>query len=215
MIKKFFSTLLLTAALTIILTNHTYAEEISNKIINVALILDTSGGKFSEPEKVYQTFQNSIDKIFKKEPQFNIIPIDETDPYIQIYREENNLMIGVDDDYTQTNNKDLSLKKKDIEAIGKYFKADYIVYARVTTTEPRFADGVFSVSKKINITLDFRIWSDKKADFVYARRAMKTGSSTSIYLGAGSASHAVERGLKKCLQDIEKNSDKIKTSMIS
>ena len=79
---------------------------------------------------------------------------------------------------------------------------------------PRFSGGFMSASQKVNVTLDFRIWSDKKADFVYTKRAMTTGTSTTVYVGGmGSSSHAIEKGLKKGLKEIEKDSVKIKTSM--
>ncbi|MBR2179092.1 MAG: hypothetical protein IJ862_01685 [Selenomonadaceae bacterium] len=194
-------------------SGQTSAEEINADKINAAFILDTPSGKFSEPEKVYASFQSSMDKIFNDDPQFNIIPFNDTDPYVQIYREENDLTFSVDDDYTQVSNRDVSLKKKDIDSICKYFNADYVIYVRVTSTAPRFYDGAFTVSKKINITLDFRIWSDKRSDFVYAKRAVRTGASTSVYLGSGSAARAVDRGVKKCLKDIEKDSHRIKVSM--
>ena len=203
------------AVILIMTTNNNQisAEEVNIDKINVAFILDTPSGKFSEPEKVYNSFQSSMDKIFKGDMRFNVIPFNDTEPYVQIYREENDLTFSVDDDYTQVSTRDVSLKKKDIDTICKYFKTDYVIYVRVTSTAPRFYDGAFSVSKRINITLDFRIWSDKKADFVYAKRAVKTGSSTAVYLGSGSAARAVDKGVKKCLKDIEKDANIIKATM--
>lgn len=212
MFKKVFS-IILTAMMILILNNHSFAEEMNSKNIKVALILDTSGGKFSEPEKVYQIFQDSIDQMFKDESQYDIIPVSETDPYVQIYREENDLTVGVEDDYTQTSNRDLYFKKNDIKNIAQHFKSDYVIYARITTTAPRFSDGIYAISKKVNITLDYRVWSRFKNDFVYANRIIKTGHSTSIMVGSGSSIHAIEKGLKKCLKDIEKDEQKIKANM--
>lgn len=212
MFKRVFS-IILTAIVVLIFNNHSFAEDMGNKNVKVALILDTSGGKFSEPEKVYQIFQDSIDNLFKNDSQYDIIPVSETDPYVQIYREENDLTVGVEDDYTQTSNRDLYFKKNDINNIAKHFKADYVIYARVTTTAPRYSDGIYAISKKMNITLDYRVWSQNKNDFVYANRVIKTGNSTSILIGSGSSTHAIEKGLKKCLKDIEKDNNKIKETM--
>ena len=205
-----FTVLVLIAAVG---SNRTFAEAINDDSISVAFVLDTPSGKFSEPEKVYESFQSSMDKIFKDDARFRVIPFNDTEPYVQIYREENDLTFSVDDDYTQVSNRDVSLKKKDIDNICKYFKTDYIIYVRVTSTAPRFYDGPFTVSKRINITLDFRIWSNAMADFVYAKRAVKTGASTAVYLGSGSAARAVDKGVKNCLKDIEKDAHRIKACM--
>ena len=213
MSKRFCLILVSVILLVTIGSTRTFAESFNTDNINVAFILDTPSGKFSEPEKVYADFQSAMDKIFKSDERYNIIPFNDTDPYVQIYREENDLTFSVDDDYTQVSNRDVSLKKKDIDNLCKHFKTDYIIYVRVTSTAPRFYDGPFTVSKKINITLDFRIWSDKMADFVYAKRSVKTGTSTAVYLGSGSATRAVDKGVKKCLKDIEKDVNRIRACM--
>ena len=213
MFKRF--CLILTALILLVSVGNTRtsAEVINADKIDVAFILDTPSGKFSEPEKVYESFQGSMDKIFKDDVRFSVIPFNDTEPYVQIYREENDLTFSVDDDYTQVSTRDVSLKKKDIDNICKYFETDYIIYVRVTSTAPRFYDGPFTVSKRINITLDFRIWSNAMADFVYAKRAVKTGASTAVYLGSGSAARAVDKGVKNCLKDIEKDAHRIKACM--
>ena len=169
----------------------------------IAILLDTPTGMFSEPEKVYATIQESLDKIFQGSPQYNILPIGETDSYVQIYREENDLTVNVDTGYTGVAQRDLSLKKEDVNKICKHFGADYVIYTRVTTTAPRMSMGFMSMGQK------------DKSDFTYTKRTMTTGSSKTIYAGGmGSSSHAVEKGLKKGLQEIEKDSLKIKTAMI-
>lgn len=214
MLRKLFSSLLF-AVMLCSLSHQVYAVDLNDNKITVAVVLDTPGGMFSEPEKVYTTVQESLDNIFKGSAQYKILPIGETDSYVQIYREENNLTVNMDTEITGVAQRDLSLKKTDINKICKHFEANYIVYTRVTSTAPRVSIGFMSAGQKVNVTLDFRIYSDKKADFVYMKRAMTTGSSKTIYAGGmGSSSRAVEKGLKKALEEIEKDSTKIKNSMM-
>lgn len=52
------------------------------------------------------------------------------------------------------------------------------------------------------MTTDFRIWDAKQAKYVFIKRYQTTGSSKSIYVGMGSTSHAIEKGLKKALDKI-------------
>ena len=49
---------------------------------NVAVILDTPAGMFSDPEKVYETVQTSLDNIFGT--SYEIMPLGESDSYVQI-----------------------------------------------------------------------------------------------------------------------------------
>ena len=99
-----------------------------------------------------------------------------------------------------------------------HFNTDYLVYIRVSTTNPRSTGGVFTSGQKVNVITDFRIWSRAKNDFVYLKRATTTGSSNTVNVsifgrGSGSAEHAVEKGLKKCMQQIEKDKNKILAAM--
>lgn len=207
--------LLVLATMMFSVSHQAYALDLDGEKSTVAVVLDTPGGMFSEPEKVYTMVQGSLDNIFKGVAQYKILPLGETDSYVQIYREENDLTLNMDTAITGVTQRDLSLKKDDISKICKHFEADYVIYTRVTSTAPRVSIGFMSAGQKVNVTLDFRVWSDKKADFVYTKRAMTTGSSKTIYAGGmGSSSHAIEKGLKKGLEEIEKDSLKIKTSMI-
>ena len=191
--------IVLAAMMIVVTSNVAFAADSDGKT-TVAVVLDTPGGMFSEPEKVYATIQESLDKIFQSSPQYKILPIGETDSYVQIYREENDLTVNVDTGHTGVAQRDLSLKKEDVNKICKHFGADYVIYTRVTTTAPRMSMGFMSMGQKVNVTLDFRVWSDNKSDFTYTKRAMTTGSSKTIYAGGmGSSSHAVEKGLKKRL----------------
>lgn len=99
--------------------------------------------------------------------------------------------------------------------ICKHFGADYVIYMRMTNSMPRYYGGFWTAGQKVNVVLDFRIWSDKKEDYVYAKRTTTTGSSNTFYVGGmGSSSHAVEKGLKKGLQEIEKDASKIRLAMV-
>ena len=206
MLKKFFNVFIMTVVLIVVSNNQAFAYR-------AAVILDTPSGMFSDPEKVYKTLQTSFDNIFGAGS--DIMPLGETDSYVQIYREEHDLIYTADiDDSTQTSNRDLILKKEDIKATCKHFGTPYVIYVRITSTAPRTSVGFFTASQKINVTLDFRIWSDSEGDFTYAKRTSATGASTTVYAGGnGSTSHAIERGLKKNLQQIEKEASTITSAM--
>ena len=66
-----------------------------------------------------------------------------------------------------------------------------------------------SAGQKTNVTTDFRIWDAKQEKYVFIKRYQTTGKSSSFYLGMGSASHAVQKGLDKALEQITKDKDKI------
>ena len=106
MLKKFFNVFIMTVVLIVVSNNQAFAYR-------AAVILDTPSGMFSDPEKVYKTLQTSFDNIFGAGS--DIMPLGETDSYVQIYREEHDLIYTADiDDSTQTSNRDLILKKEDI-----------------------------------------------------------------------------------------------------
>ena len=215
MVKNLLSIFFMVAIIIIATNNPAYAIELGSEKSKVAVVLDTPGGMFSEPEKVYETLQQSLDTIFQGTSQYQILPIGETDSYVQIYREENDLTATVETPMGGTYTRNEMLKKEDIETICKHFDADYMIYVKVSSSTPRFSGGFMSASQKVNVTLDFRVWSNKKSDFAYTKRAMTTGTSTTVYAGGfGSSSHAVEKGLKKGLKEIEKDALKIKSAMI-
>ena len=205
----------LAAMLLIFNGNSASALDLGGEKATVAVILDTPDGMFSEPEKVYESIQQSLDKIFAGTSRYDIMSIDETNSYVQIYREENELVSDVETGMGQVYVNRIMLKKEDMDNLCKHFDADYVIYTRVSSTMPRFSGGFISASQKVNVTLDFRIWGNKKGDFIYTKRTATTGTSTTFYAGGiGSSSHAVEKGLKKGLQAIEKDAAKIKAAMI-
>lgn len=205
MLKKVFSTLLMTAMILFVANNPAFAQ--GNKIV---VIFDFPTGTFSEPEKVYPIVETSLNNILG-DMEREMVPIDETENYVQIYREENNLIAsnGAEEGDETT----FYLKKDDINKICQYFDGDYLIYARLTNTVPKITGGFFTVSQKINIVLDFRVWSSNKKDFSYMKRATATGSSTAVLAGIGSSSRAFEKALMKNLQKIEKDKNKIREAI--
>lgn len=211
MLKKIFTALCMAAVIV-------FAAQTQASATAVSVVLDTPAGNFNEPEKVYETTQASLDVIFKNNPQFEVMDVSECDAYVQIFREENGLAATTDDTYLPDAKRDLTFKKEQVATMCNHFNTDYLVYIRVSTTAPRSTGGVFTSGKKINVITDFRIWSRAKNDFVYLKRATTTGSSNTVNIGmfgrgSGSAEHAVEKGLKKCMQDIEKDKNKIIAAM--
>lgn len=204
MLKKFLATLFTAVLILAVANSQAFAAS------RVAIILDAPTGMFSEPEKVYASVQATLDKILKNSYEYEIVPIDETASYVQIYREENDLVSTVTTEGVAV---EAFLKKEDVDKICKHFGSDYIIYTRVSTTIPKVSVGLFSASQKVNVVLDFRVWSDRKQDFTYTKRTTTTGSSTAIYAGLGSSSRAVDKGLKKGLQEVEKDPSKVRAAM--
>lgn len=204
MLKKFFSTLFVAAMLIFAANSSAYAEK------NVAIILDAPTGMFSDPEKVYAAVQTTLTNIVGTSSDYKILPIEDTASYVQIYREENNLTDAVTTEGVAVES---FLKKEDINKICQHFGSDYVIYTRVSNTAPTISAGLFSVSQNVNVIMDFRVWSSEKKDFTYLKRTTTKGTSTAIYAGIGSASRAVDKGLKKGLQEVEKDKVKILASM--
>ncbi len=204
MLKRIFSALCM-AMLVLFVANGSAAAE-----TKIAIVLDAPTGMFSEPEKVYNSVQETLDKILKNSTGYDIIPVSDTADYVQIYREENDLLTTVTTEGVAVEN---FFKKEDISNICQHFGADYVIYTRVSSTMPKISGGLFSNSQKVNVILDFRVWSEGKKDFSYTKRATTTGSSTAIYAGIGSSSRALEKGLKKGLQEVEKDASKVIAAM--
>ena len=221
MLKKFvFITLL---SLMSVLSFHSKVEmaslpsDVTESVsapFKISVILDTPAASFAEPEKIYKTVDTSLKKIFSEDSKYQLQPLGDTDAYVQLYREEKEQATTVDNGIVTTNGeRDLSLHKDDLINISEHFGSDYMIYIRVTNSIPKFTGGFFTAGQKVNVILDFRVWSSIKNDFVYLKRHMTTGSSTSIYIGMGSSSRAIDRGLKKGLKEIEKDAQQIKAAM--
>lgn len=183
--------------------------------VNIAVVLDTPGGYSAEPEKVYTTIKETLNKIFTNKSLYNLQPIEDNDAYVQIYREENGFAMNEDTGVVTTNGaRDLSLKKNDLSKLNEHFGADHLIYIRITNSMPQVTVGFMTAGQKVNVTMDFRVWSKEKNDFTYMKRTMTTGSSSSFYVGIGSSSNAIEEGIKKGLTEVEKDAVKIRTSML-
>ena len=170
----------------------------------VAVILELPHAVLSEPQIVHKNLDETLNKIFGDYSRFKIIPVEETSLYFQLYLEENDLL----------NSFDSYLKKENLSELDQYFESDYLIYVRVSNGISKFSAGLFSASQKVNVTTDFRVWSEEKSDYVYLKRFQETGKSTSVYVGIGSAEHAIEKGLKKALKQIEKDAVKIRAAMM-
>ena len=204
MLKKIFSVLCMAAVIVFATHSQAFAAK-------VAVVLDAPTGTFTEPEKVYSLVEASLGKILQNASEYEIISPADTENYVQIYREEHDMIMSTGAD--EGSHEEKWLKKEDINNICNHFGGNYVIYVRVTSTAPKVSVGFFSNSQKMNVVTDFRVWSNVKKDFSYMKRATTQGSSTAIYAGMGSSSHALEKGLKKGLQEIEKDSAKISEAM--
>lgn len=204
MLKKIFSVLCMTAVILFAANSQAYAAK-------VVMLLDAPTGTFTEPEKVYSMVEATLDKVVGNSSEYEILPFADTENYVQIYREEHDMIMSSGAD--EGAHEEKWLKKEDINNICNHFGGNYVVYVRVTSTAPKVSVGLFSNSQKMNVVTDFRVWSNTKRDFSYMKRATTQGSSTAIYAGMGSSSHALEKGLKKGLQEIEKDVAKIRAAM--
>lgn len=191
MLRKIFSAAVLAAA--IFLAGSAYAAT-SVEMQEVAVILEPPVETFDKPEEVHDSISQTVDKIFKYATNFSVESIDETAGYLQIYREENEL-----------EGAETFLKKSDIEKICQNLGKDFLIYLRVTGAAPKvtgISDYIINggSSDSAKVVLDFRVWSKEKGDFTYTKRVTKTD-------------YTLERGLKKCLQEVEKDAAKVRAAM--
>ena len=204
MLKKIFSVMCMAAVILFAAHSQAFAAK-------VVIVLDAPTGTFTEPEKVYTMVETSLGKILGNSSDYEILPFSDTENFVQIYREEHDMIMSTGADEGQHEEK--WLKKDDLNNICTHFGGNYLVYIRVTSTAPKHSAGLFSQSSKMNVVTDFRVWSNVKKDFSYMKRATAQGTSTAIYMGSGSSGRALEKGLTKGLQEIEKDSAKIREAM--
>ena len=172
----------------------------------ICVVLDTPASSFAAPEKVYKAVQDSLDKMFANS-RSEIMPISETDAYVQLYREQHGQAYDSDNGViTSTGKRYLSLNPEDLVNIANHFNSDYLIYIRVTSSAPDTTYGFLTVGKKVNVILDFRVWSTAKNDFVYLNRYITSGSSNAFYIGSGSSSKAVDDALNKGLKQVQEDS---------
>ena len=214
MTKRLFSMLMAMVLCLFVVRAEAYEPTITEPI-TIAVVLDTPSGFAAEPEKVYNTVEESLRTIFPNKSLYKIQPISENDAYVQMYREENDLAIANDTGAVTSNGaRSMTMKKTDMEKLNDHFKADFITYIRVTNSVPQITVGFWSAGQKVNVTTDFRVWSKKTGEYIYMKRAMTSGSSSSMY-GVGHTGRAVDKGLRKALAEIEKDSNNIRMKMIA
>ncbi len=199
---------------------------VSAEAAQINTIIDTGSGMFAEPEKVYNEIDNTVKGWFcpSEEEQRNMtfserqalrevshtfVPTSDSDAIVQIYREEKGSTVNSDEMVTGTQSRDVSMTKEDLTNLSKELGADYIIYFRVTNTVPTTSIGFMSAGQKTNVTTDFRIWNAKEEKYAFVKRYQTTGSSSSFYVGMGSASKAVKDGLEKALKQISADKAKI------
>lgn len=194
-------------------------------------IIDTGSGMFAEPEKVYKEIDETINSWFnlsaeemkkltfkermalKSNGEHTLVPAADSDAIVQIYREEKGIAVSSDQMVTGMQVRDTTMTKEDMANLCTELGADYIIYFRVTNTMPTMTSGFMSIGMKTNVTTDFRVWSAKEARYTYAKRYITTGSSSSFYMGVGSASNAVKDGLEKALEQIDEDKAAIVASI--
>lgn len=186
-----------------------YMMTASAEAAQINTIIDTGSGMFAEPEKVYTEIDNAVKGWFPAKSGHTFVPTSDSDAIVQIYREEKGSTINSDEMVAGTQARDVSMTKDDLAHLSNELGSDYIIYFRVTNTVPTFTTGFMSAGQKTNVTTDFRIWDVKGAKYAFVKRYQTTGSSSSFYMGAGSASNAVKNGLEKALKQISADKAKI------
>lgn len=170
--------------------------------VRVAVIIDTPGGAHYEPEAVYKYTQLAVKNILASHSELQMLPLENVDAYVQIYREEKGIDLPVADETTIFTR--FALKRANLIELGDLLKAKYIFYVRVTSSMQKFSAHMLKNSKRANVITDFRIWSQDKKNFVYAKRYVVTTSSRAfLVLFSGSSYHAVSKGVKKAFSKIE------------
>lgn len=192
---------------------------VSAEAAQINVIVDTQSGMFSEPEKVYGQVDNAVKGWFSpteeelkhmtfserqalKNGDYTLIPIAESDAIVQIYREEKGSAVNIDGAVAMQG-REMSMTKEDLAELSKELGADYILYFRVTNSMPDYNIGLFGGSQKVNVITDFRVWDTKQGKYTLVKRYQTKGSSSSAYVGTGSTSRAIEKGLTKALEQIE------------
>ena len=170
--------------------------------VRVAVIIDTPGGTTYEPDAVYNSTKKLMKNVLESQPGLQMLPIENVDAYVQIYREENDIDVPAADGFPAQVKP--ALKRANLNELGDFLKAKYIFYIRITSSAPQKSSGIFIAGKRANASTDFRIWSQDKKNFVYAKRYMATAASNT-YLAwfGGSSYNAVSKGVKKAFSKIE------------
>ena len=217
MFKKFLS---LFAIIFFIGTQSVLAQEEFNEDFQsrpverdrIAVIIDTPGGSLAEPEAIYKAARSLMSDILADKNHLYVLPIENVDAYVQIYREEHDIDVPVADAISNSGVKP-ALKRSNLFELGNFLKSKYIIYMRMTTSAPGHSYGFFHISKRTNVSTDFRIWSQEKRNFIYAKRYQLTGVSRTyvlLGLGNGSSSNAAKHGADKAFSEIRADLETIR-----
>lgn len=173
----------------------------ANAQSTVAIILDAPA-IYADNEKLQKTVPSFAQKNFPA-PKFAVLPFEEAQTQVKIYREENNLVaLQQDIDYQAADQSRIPLKQKDLLALGKSLHADYILLLVLSNTPPRMASGFFDVSYKTTITVDIRLFDVKTNKYIYLKQIRKDGKSTAILGGLPSFNNAYNNAVEKALKEI-------------
>lgn len=192
------------------LAQEEFDEDFQSKPIDrerIAVIIDTPAGSHAEPEAIYKAARSLMGEILKNKDQFYILPLENVDAYVQIYREEHDLDVPVSDAVSNSGVKP-ALKRANLLELGNFLKSKYIVYIRITTGAPSRTTSIVESARRMNVSTDFRIWSQEKRNFIYAKRYQLTGVSKSYFsILGGSSYHAAGKGTNKAFSVIRSDMD--------
>ena len=139
MLRKIFSAFVLALTLTILNVGSAFAA-------TVAVVIDTPAGIFSAPEIVNANLYATLDKIFDGTTNFDFLSHDETNAYVQIYREENDLVTSLNNETGFVTLK--PFKQEDYAGLCNYLGADYLIFTNVTGSAPTFAGGFLNAAAR-------------------------------------------------------------------
>ena len=199
---------------------------ISAEAAQINMIVDSGSGMFAEPEKVYETIDETVNSWFfpseeelksmtfserraLKDASIVLIPCSESDAVVQIYREEKGMTVSYDDSMINgAQALDMGMTKQDLINLSEELGADYILYFRVTNSIPKMSIGFWTMKQTVNVVTDFRVWDAKQQQYSFIKRYQNKGKS-SVVAGNDYDSRAVKKGLKKALEQITEDKDKI------
>ena len=121
MLKKIFSVMCMAAIVVFAAVNSVSAAD--GKVL---VLFDVPTGKFTKPETVHDTIEATLKNIVKDAPQYKLVPMSETENYVQIYREDNGLSQTLGLDGTDARTIEKQFQKEDIAKLCKHFDCDYV-----------------------------------------------------------------------------------------
>ena len=143
-------------------------------------------------------------KVKEKFPanRFKILPYDDTNMALKIYKEENDMYVN--EFFSQP------IKRADLQKIAKELGCDYAFFIRIENSMPRVSAGLFSTSFRTTVTCDVRLLDVATGKYIVNKQIVKDGSSTAIYAGVPSFDRAYNEALEKALNEIKIDVNQIK-----